>query len=105
MSLPLNEFLDRLLLHIPQPGTQVVRGYGLYSRTDKEALRRCREQLGPGREAVMLARRPCSRPVRSPLDTLRFCPVCARPRVRGEDLPRSGAPPPALSEERPKSAA
>lgn len=105
MTLPLNEFLDHLLLHIPQPGTQVVRGYGLYSRTDKEALRRCREQLGPGREAAVPVRRSCSRPVRSPLDTLRFCPVCARPMVRGEDLPRSGVPPPTFSEERIKSAA
>jgi hypothetical protein len=94
MTLPIGEFLDRLLLHVPLPGTQVVRGYGLYSRTDKEALGRCREQLGPPPEATGTTRRRRKGQVRSPLDELRCCPVCGRPLVRGEELPRSGAPPP-----------
>jgi hypothetical protein len=94
MTLSMEEFINRLLLHVPLPGTHVVRGYGLYSRTDKEALELCREQLGPVSEAE-----PAARPSRaggngSPLEDPRCCPVCGRPLVRGEELPRSGASPP-----------
>lgn len=45
MTLSIEEFLGRLLLHVPLPGMQVVRGYGLYSRTDKDNLELCRSQL------------------------------------------------------------
>jgi len=46
MTLPMAEFLNRFFSHIPPPGLQVVRAYGLYCRTGQEALAQCREQLG-----------------------------------------------------------
>ena len=48
MGLPVDEFLDRLFQHVPTPGLQMVRGYGLYSRHEQAALQRCRVQLQPG---------------------------------------------------------
>jgi putative transposase/transposase-like zinc-binding protein len=44
MTLPIAEFIRRYLLHVPKPGTQVVRGYGLYAPPTWAALARCREQ-------------------------------------------------------------
>ena len=48
MTLPVQEFLDRLFQHVPVPGLQMVRAYGLYGRHQRAALQRCRLQLQPG---------------------------------------------------------
>jgi hypothetical protein len=48
MTLPVEEFLDRLFQHVPVPGLQMVRAYGLYGRHQRAALQRCRLQLQPG---------------------------------------------------------
>jgi hypothetical protein len=40
------EFLQRWLLHVLPPGLQVVRGYGLYAPTKREALAQGRQALG-----------------------------------------------------------
>jgi hypothetical protein len=34
MTLPMEEFIRRYLLHVPEPGTRVVRSYGLYAPTN-----------------------------------------------------------------------
>jgi hypothetical protein len=44
----MEEFIRRYLLHVPEPGTRVVRSYGLYAPTKREALGVCRAQLGQG---------------------------------------------------------
>jgi hypothetical protein len=51
MTLPVADFLQRWLLHVPAVQTRVVRSYGLYHHTHAEALAFCRAQLGqpPGR--------------------------------------------------------
>jgi hypothetical protein len=41
MTLPVADFLQRWLLHVPVPQTRVVRGYGLYHQTHAEALAVC----------------------------------------------------------------
>ncbi len=48
MTLPVEEFLDRLLQHVPIAGLQMVRAYGLYGRHQRAALQHCRLQLQPG---------------------------------------------------------
>jgi hypothetical protein len=48
MTLPVEEFLDRLFQHVPVPGLQMVRAYGLYGRHQGAALQHCRLQLQPG---------------------------------------------------------
>jgi hypothetical protein len=46
MTLPMEEFIRRYLLHVPEPGTRVVRSYGLYAPTKREAWAVCRAHLG-----------------------------------------------------------
>jgi hypothetical protein len=95
MTLPMAEFLNRFLSHIPPTGLQVVRGYGLYSRTGQEALAQSREQLGdPPSEDLPQPRAPASA-----AEAVSTCPVCGRSLVR-EPLPRQGRSPPELPEVR-----
>ena len=46
MTLPVADFLQRWLLHVPVPQTRVVRCYGLYHPTHAEALTICRTAFG-----------------------------------------------------------
>ena len=46
MTLPVEEFIRRYLLHVPTPGSRVVRAYGLYAPTKREALAVCPAHLG-----------------------------------------------------------
>jgi Putative transposase/Transposase zinc-binding domain len=48
LTLSIAEFIRRYLLHVPEPGTKVVRCYGLYAPTKRVALALCRAQLGQG---------------------------------------------------------
>jgi Putative transposase/Transposase zinc-binding domain len=48
LTLAIAEFMRRYLLHVPEPGTKVVRCYGLYAPTKREVLAMCRAQLGQG---------------------------------------------------------
>jgi Putative transposase/Transposase zinc-binding domain len=48
MTVPMEEFIRRYLVHVPEPGTRVVRSYGLYAPTKREALAVCRAHLGQG---------------------------------------------------------
>ena len=93
MTLPIAEFIRRFLLHVPKPGTKVVRGYGLYAPTKWAALARCREQLGQGpvvRAAVLDWQTACSQRGE---DHPERCPVCGRLLVCSGVMPRSSGPP------------
>ena len=46
MTVPIAEFLRRYLQHMPEPGTRVVRSFGLYAPSQREAVAVCRAQLG-----------------------------------------------------------
>jgi hypothetical protein len=46
LTLTVTEFLQRWLLHVPPPGLQVVRAYGLYAPTKRETLAQGRQALG-----------------------------------------------------------
>jgi len=48
LTVPLAEFIRRYLVHVPAPGTKVVRCDGLYAPTTREALAVCRAHLGQG---------------------------------------------------------
>lgn len=94
LTLPLAEFIRRYLLHVPEPGTKVVRGYGLYAPTKREALAVCRAQLGQGpvvQPPVLNWQAYCqdrgdAHPER--------CPVCGRRLVCLGLLPPSRMPQP-----------
>src|SRR4029434_4019016 len=93
MTLPVADFLQRWLLHVPVPQTRVVRSYGLYHQTHAEALAVCRTALGPPpvepQPALdwqpVCAQRGEAHPER--------CPTCGQRLVCTGVIPRGGAPP------------
>lgn len=48
MELSLNDFVRRVLMHVPEPGHKVVRSYGIFAGSRRTDLNRCRELLGQG---------------------------------------------------------
>jgi hypothetical protein len=67
MTLPVDEFLDRLFQHIPVKGLHMVRAYALYNRSERAALERCRAQLDPhGLQALPTALPPVAEPAPCP---------------------------------------
>jgi hypothetical protein len=100
MTLPVADFLQRWLQHVPVPQTRVVRSYGLYHAMSTEALARCRVALGQP---------PVVAPVRLDWQTVcaqggeahpERCPTCGQRLVCTGVIPRGGAPPCLSSEER-----
>jgi putative transposase len=93
MTWPVAEFIGRDLLHVPAPGTRVVRAYGLYAPTKGADLAGCREQLGQG---------PLATPVVLDWQTAwrqhggeypGRCPPCGRLLVGSGLIPRASGPP------------
>ena len=99
MTLPVADFLQRWLLHVPVPQTRVVRSYGLYHHAHTAALAHCRAALGqPPVEPppaldwqTMCAQRGEAHPER--------CPTCGQRLVCTGVIPRGGAPPHISSQE------
>jgi hypothetical protein len=90
----MEEFIRRYLLHVPAPGTRVVRSYGLYAPTKHEALAVCRAQLGQGpvvQPSVLDWQTACQ--ARGD-DHPERCPVCGRLLVRLGVLLPARIPPP-----------
>jgi hypothetical protein len=46
LALSVADFLQRWLLHVPPPGLQVVRAYGLYAPAHRATRAQCRQALG-----------------------------------------------------------
>ena len=100
MTLPVADFLQRWLRHVPVPQTRVIRSYGLYHALQAEALTLCRTALGQPPVVVpvclnwqtVCAQRGDAHPER--------CPACGQVLVCTGVIPRGGAPPPALARER-----
>jgi hypothetical protein len=100
MTLPVADFLQRWLLHVPVPQMRVVRSYGLYHPNHAAALAVCRAALGqPPLEApaaldwqTVCAQRGDAHPER--------CSTCGQFLVCTGVIPRGGAPPPVRAGER-----
>jgi hypothetical protein len=93
MHLPIAGFLQGSLQHVPDPGTRVVRSYGLYAPGQGETLAVCRAQLGPGPAlipAVLDWQAACSQ---RGADHPERCPVCGRLLVCSGVIPRASGPP------------
>jgi Putative transposase/Transposase zinc-binding domain len=100
MPLPVVDFLQRWLLHVPGPQTRVVRSYGRSHPSHAAALAVCRAALGqPPVEApaaldwqTLCGQRGDAHPER--------CPACGQLLVCTGVIPRGGAPPPVRVRER-----
>jgi Putative transposase/Transposase zinc-binding domain len=100
MTLPVADFLQRWLLHVPVPQTRVVRCYGLYHPMHAETLPLCRTAFRPP---------PMETPPALDWQTVcaqwgdahpERCPTCGQRLVCTSVIPRGGAPPPVRAEER-----
>lgn len=98
MTLPIGDLLQRVLQHVPPPGTQVVRSWGLSQPLKAEALALGRAQQGQP---------PVPTPVRLDWQTVcaqrgeghpERCSTCGQLLVCTGVLPRGGPSPPARPE-------
>jgi hypothetical protein len=99
MTLPIGDFLQRWLLHVPTPSTQTIRSYGLYHHTHAEGLALCRAQLGQPPVVVPVTldwQTACAQ--RGDVHPER-CPACGQRLVCTGIIPRGGAPPLVLTRE------
>jgi len=53
LSLRIDEFMRRILWHVPEMGVHVVRHYGLYASKNHNKRNHCRDQVGGLKEAVV----------------------------------------------------
>jgi hypothetical protein len=94
ITLAVDAFLQRWLLHVPAPQSRVVRCYGLYHHTHAEALGLCRAQRGQPPVVIPVAlawQTVCAQ--RGEVHPER-CPTCGQLLVYTGGIPRGGAPPP-----------
>lgn len=93
LALAPDPFLQRVLWHVPEPGTHAVRYWGLYARCHAPRRACCRTALRQAPEPLreVLPRRVyCER--KGWIEPMR-CPVCQAPLAILEELPRGRAPP------------
>ena len=97
-DLPVDEFIRRILEHVPEKGFRTVRYYGLFAPSRRTELAACRQALGMA---------PYHRPERLTLEAylarfevtpLTVCPVCGRPLHREQLRPVRAHDPPATEE-------
>jgi hypothetical protein len=89
-TLPVAEFLRRYLQHIPPPGYQTVRHYGLYTSAKKAAYAQCGTLLRD-RQPPELRRAAAPEPAETSADWHRAhtCPLCGQPLIVSAYLPSS----------------
>ena len=89
MTLRIDEFINRLVQHIPQPNTVLVRSYGLYCQNKKDELKKCRAFLGqqPIEEPEDLEWQDC---FKDSNDHPELCPICGKRLVMTSLLKPSG---------------
>ena len=94
LPLPVDQFLARLLEHVPPPHLQAVRAYGLYANNKAEDLVTARahfHQPPPAEPAKLSWRDLCAR-AGQPAATV--CPVCGAALVVHGRFPAGCGPPP-----------
>jgi hypothetical protein len=93
-SLSPDEFLRRYLQHVPPPGDQTVRHYGLYAAAKHAAREQARQSLTEaGRrlpfDAIETAPTPDTAPETDAWRQAHTCPACGTPLVVSALLPSS----------------
>lgn len=89
LTLHVEEFIRRILEHVPPRGFRAIRGYGLYAHTAEEEREECRAVLLEATDAPALDPVPPF-PPRKVGET---CPICGLHLVATETLPRQRAGP------------
>ncbi len=87
MTLPESDFIQRYLLHVPEPNMKVVRSYGIYAPTAKEELSYCRTLFGQGEINKADALDWQDYCVTKGDDHPELCPVCGKRLIRTMEIP------------------
>ena len=82
ISLSVTDFVQRWLLHVPPPGFQVVRAYGLYAPAKRETLAQCRQGLGQAPVTVPPALDWQTHCAQQGPQHPECCPVCGQRLIR-----------------------
>jgi len=87
-TLPVTEFLQRYLQHVPPSGYQTIRHYGLYTSAKKADYEQCRELLAD-RTPQLTPEETCDAvtPGNDSWIADHTCPVCKKPLVVIQHLP------------------
>jgi hypothetical protein len=93
LKLSADEFMRRLLTHVPVPGLQMVRSYGLYANTKGKELTLARQQLGQEKVVKPEPTRWQDLLKRLGKGDADRCPVCGATLIRSRVLARSQGPP------------
>ncbi len=96
------QFLQRLLWHIPEPGQHTLRYYGLYAHQKQAQRNQCREQLGQAPESKPEFLDWQSYWERLEREDPSVCPECGERLIPRCTIPRQQSPPPSLIKERPE---
>jgi hypothetical protein len=98
--LEVDQFLSRLLEHVPPPNMQTVRGYGLYANSKRAELSVARQHFGQSAELPEVEpvtwRDLCERAGR---DHQTVCPVCGAALVQHTPFDGARGPPPWLADQ------
>lgn len=93
MTLRSEEFVQRVLWHVPERGMQVIRHYGLYGRQGQELREKCRAQLGQLPEEKPTTLDVASYWEKTGHPEKMRCAVCGERLIRVGRVPRGGSPP------------
>jgi len=93
LTLPVEEFLQRVLLHVPFPGAHYSRAFGLYASTKRDQLGAARAKLGqdPASPIEPLTAEEYARELEG--DTFNRCPACGEPLEAIRLITPSRSPP------------
>lgn len=90
MALPLEQFVQRVSWHVPEPRRHVVRYFGLYARGEAAAREACRREIGsPAPDSPPM---PTATPTAVTIREAR-CSVCGRVLIVLETWRRGREPP------------
>ena len=95
MNLPIDQFIGRLLEHVPPCRFQAIRGYGLYCGNQHSRITQARASLGIA-EAVEESGKPLSWQQwceQAGLTSVRCCPLCGAVLVSHSPFQAGRAPP------------
>jgi hypothetical protein len=93
LTLHVDEFISRVLMHVPPDGLKTFRGYGLYANTaNKGPLPKARQLLGQG--PIQPPKKPSIEPFLAKTGAVdeSLCPVCGKKLVRHNFIGGIGAP-------------
>lgn len=87
MTLSGADFIQRYLLHVPEPHTKVVRSYGLYAPNSKDELSHCRCLFGQAAVRDVEAADWGDYCAAKGDDHPELCPVCGKRLIRAMEIP------------------